>query len=391
MFNVIAGLMDSTLGGGGQVGLGSFLGNMANYAFFSLINDYLRDEIDIFQWTLLQRTTMWMGAIALTLLTIWILIQGYRVATGQMRESAMSLVVTALRATLIIAVATSMATGSSKLYWTLTDGLSKEITEVVTGDDESPYNKIDENLLIMQTALASIDALQAGGSEERESDKTRARWFMGLGIAGPGVVAGSMLLLNKIAMALFVGFGPLFIMCLLFNATKQLFSKWLYYGIGTVFSLSVLSVMVAITTKVVGAVALAFVTKWAMSTAFDFNGEGVSSMALQQGGLGLVMTTLVVTAPPMAAAFFQGVLGQFSPYSAMGAGGGAVPAGPGGSYVPRQTQGASDLGQAQVQNNGVGANPVNSYGSRVAGSDGPDVNYNNRNMGLAGKKPGDVA
>ncbi|MDR6673586.1 type IV secretion system protein VirB6 [Xanthomonas translucens] len=367
MFNVIAGLMDSTLGGGGQVGLGSFLGNMANYAFFSLINDYLRDEIDIFQWTLLQRTTMWMGAIALTVLTLWILIQGYRLATGQMRESAMSLVVTALRATLIIAVATSMATGSSKLYWTLTDGLSKEITEVVTGDDASPYNKIDENLLIMQTALASIDALQAGGSEERESDKTRARWFMGLGIAGPGVVAGSMLLLNKIAMALFVGFGPLFIMCLLFNATKQLFSKWLYYGIGTVFSLAVLSVMVAITTKVVGAVALAFVTKWAMSTAFNFNGEGVSSMALQQGGLGLVMTTLVVTAPPMAAAFFQGVLGQFSPYSAMGAGGGgaaAVPAGPGGSYVPRQQ--ALDDKSANVN---VGGSSGNFYGAQSAPAD----------------------
>jgi len=298
-------------------GLNSFLGNMANYAFFSLINDYLRDEIDIFQWALLQRTTMWMGAIALTLLTLWILFQGYRIVTGQMRESAMSMVVTALRATLIIALATSMATGSSKLYWTLTDGLSKEITQVVTGDDDSPYDKIDKNLLLMQTALASIDALQAAGNKEQEDDKTRARWFMGLGIAGPGVVAGSMLLLNKIAMALFIGFGPLFIMCLLFSATKQLFSKWLYYGIGTVFSLSVLSVMVAITTKVVGAVALAFVTKWA-ANGWGLSGEGISSMSLQQGGLGLVMTTLVVTAPPMAAAFFQGVLGQFSPYSAMG-------------------------------------------------------------------------
>ena len=153
------------------------------------------------------------------------------------------------------------------------------------------------------------------------------------------------------------------------------------------FSLAVLSVMVAIATKVVGAVALAFVTKWAMS-GWSLSGEGVSSMSLQQGGLGLVMTTLIVTAPPMAASFFQGVLGQFSPYSAMG-GGGAVPAGPGGSYVPRQAQGTSDIGQAQVQNNGVGANPLNNYGSRIAGSDTPDVNYNNRNMGLAGRKPGD--
>ncbi|MCE4351838.1 hypothetical protein LYZ86_21925, partial [Xanthomonas hortorum pv. cynarae] len=44
----------------------------------------------------------------------------------------------------------------------------------------------------------------------------------------------------------------------------------------------------------------------------------ISSMALQQGGLGLVMTTLIVTAPPMAAAFFQGTLGQFTAYSALG-------------------------------------------------------------------------
>ncbi|MCC4627416.1 hypothetical protein LL973_24720, partial [Xanthomonas campestris pv. nigromaculans] len=35
-------------------------------------------------------------------------------------------------------------------------------------------------------------------------------------------------------------------------------------------------------------------------------------------GLGLVMTTLIVTAPPMAAAFFQGTLGQFTAYSALG-------------------------------------------------------------------------
>ncbi|MBB4125303.1 type IV secretion system protein VirB6 [Xanthomonas translucens] len=353
MLNTTTGFMDAALGGA----LSSFLGNMANYAFFSLINDYLRDEIDIFQWTLLQRTTMWMGAIALTVLTLWILLQGYRIATGQARDSAMAMVVTALRATLIIALATSMATGSSKLYWTLTDGLSKEITQVVTGDDDSPYDKIDQNLLLMQTALASIDALQAAGNKEQEDDKTRARWFMGLGIAGPGVVAGSMLLLNKIAMALFIGFGPLFIMCLLFNATKQLFSKWLYYGIGTVFSLSVLSVMVAITTKVVGAVALAFVTKWAAS-GWSLSGEGISSMSLQQGGLGLVMTTLVVTAPPMAAAFFQGVLGQFSPYSAMGGGAAAaVPAGPGGSFVPRtpqaQTNNLSEVNSGQPQGQGA--------------------------------------
>lgn len=38
-------------------------------------------------------------------------------------------------------------------------------------------------------------------------------------------------------------------------------------------------------------------------------------MAMQQGGLGLILTVLIVTAPPMAASFFSGVLGQFSAYN----------------------------------------------------------------------------
>ncbi|MFA4415391.1 type IV secretion system protein, partial [Xanthomonas perforans] len=86
-----------------------------------------RNEIAIFQWNLLQRTTVWVGVVALTVLTLWILIQGYRIVTGQSREAAMGLVVMALRASLIIALATSMAEGSSKLYWTLTEGVSQSI------------------------------------------------------------------------------------------------------------------------------------------------------------------------------------------------------------------------------------------------------------------------
>ncbi|MDT7820762.1 type IV secretion system protein [Xanthomonas hortorum] len=210
---------------------------------------------------------------------------------------------------------TSMAQGSPQLYWTLTDGISEAITKTVTGDSDSPYEAIDKNLMLMQVAMTGLDQIQTAGDKNGEDQKTRARWFTGIGMAGPGVVAGSMRLLNKIAMALVVGFGPLFILCLLFQATKSLFSKWLLYGIGTIFSLSVLTFTVSLATKVVGAVGAAFVAKWALN---GFTGEGIGSMALQQGGLGLVLTTLIITAPPMAAAFFQGTLGQFTAYSALG-------------------------------------------------------------------------
>jgi len=55
-----------------------------------------------------------------------------------------------------------------------------------------------------------------------------------------------------------------------------------------------------------------------------------TSMALQQGGMGLILTTLILTAPPMAAMFFQGTLGSFMAYSQIGGSAGAASPGPQG-------------------------------------------------------------
>src|SRR3546814_19048125 len=51
--------------------------------------------------------------------------------------------------------------------------------------------------------------------------------------------------------------------------------------------------------------------------------EGLNSMALQQGALGLILTVLIVTAPPMAASFFQVMLGAFTPSTSFISAGGA--------------------------------------------------------------------
>ncbi len=288
--------------------------DLTNLVFFQEINSFLRDEIDEFGVNLLGRSMAWVGSIVLTLLTLWILIQGYRIVTGQSRDSMAALLTNSLRSILIIGLATGMAIGGSDLYGFLTDGLSAEITRVVTGNDDSAFARIDRSLGYMQLAMSSIDALEAGGDTVVENAKERALWFTGVGIAGPAVVAGSMLLLNKVAMALFIGLGPLFVLSLMFEQTRSFFGKWLFYGIGTMFSLAVLSVMVALALDMVLAVAASFWT----GSLLGNNPEGVNSMALQQGGMGLILTTLIVMAPPMAASFFQGMLGQFTAYSAFG-------------------------------------------------------------------------
>lgn len=311
--------------------------SVGDFVFFRLILAYLRDEVEKFGIGLMSRTMSWVGMAALTLLTLWILIQGYRIATGQSRESMMALVMNSLKATLILSVATSMAMFGTDLHRMLAVDVKNEINHVVTGSDGSPEQAIDRNLGWMQVALSSIDVLDVAGDPTLDAQKTRALYMVGVGTGGPAIVGGTLLLLNEIALALFIGFGPLFVLCLLFDQTKPLFGRWLYYGLGTMFSMAVLSAMVSIALEMVVRVASAFWGAALLGGLFgtDFS-DGMTSQAMQQGGLGVILTTLIITAPPMAASFFQGTLGHFNYMSAFGGskgqGNGFTPGTPG--YIP---------------------------------------------------------
>ena len=359
--------------------------SVGDFIFFRLILDYLEQQIREFGIDLMGRSMQWVGGIALTLLTLWIIIQGWRIVTGQSREPMMALVTSSLRAVFILTAATTMAMFGSDLHQFLNTDVKNEINQVVTGDDGSPEDQIDKNLAWMQVALSSIDALDAVGDSTLDGAKTRAMWFVGLGTGGPAITAGTMLLLYQVALALFIGLGPIFILCLLFDQTKQLFGKWLYYGIGTMFSMAVLSVMVSISLEMVTRVSASF---WASAAAGALMGsdftDGMTSQAMQQGGMGLILTTLIVTTPPMAAAFFQGTLGQFSPYVAFAAGGASA----GSSYPP---------GQGPVQNVAYTQNsPTNPLtttvtsqaspqGPRVTGAAPSAIEYQAGQRGLAGR------
>lgn len=245
----------------------------------------------------------------------------------------MGLVVDSLRATLIIGIATGFAVGNATIYNGITDGLGDVIVGIVADvDADSLYGDMDKALAVMSIALGSVEAVQVEPGSEAETAKKRNMYFVGIGTAGPAISAGIMLTLNKVAMALFVGLGPLFILCLLFDATKSLFQRWLLYGIGTLFSLAVLYVMVKLAMDLTLAVAAAF---WANNLLSMVSEQGINTMAIQQGGLGIIMTMLLISAPPMAAAFFQGTLGSFMAYSQLDGTGGR----PGQGTVPPGTYG----------------------------------------------------
>lgn len=321
--------------------------SLPSMLFFTEINSFLDDElIGEYLPNLGARVLRVVGGLGMMLLTLWIMVQGYRVVTGQSRESMMALVVSSLRATFVIGIALGVALSWGPIYQTLTDGLARTVTETMTGEDDpdGAYGDIDRTLAVMQVALVAIDAVDVRDDLVTQSQKERALMFTGVGIGGPAIMAAAALLLNKIAIGLVLALGPLFILCLLFEQTRSLFQRWLFYGIGSLFSMALLSVMVTLALDMVIAVGTAF---WVSSALFGTANQSVTQMAMQQGGLGLIMTVLIVSAPPMAAMLFQGTLGQFSPYSAFNQGQPGAPGQPGypgvgpamPAYTPPVSQG----------------------------------------------------
>ena len=78
--------------------------------------------------------------------------------------------------------------------------------------------------------------------------------------------------------------------------------------------------MVAVAMKMVAVVAIAMFVKYQVIMGGVGATEGISSVAMQQAGLGVILTVLLIATPPIAAMFFSVTLANFSAYSQFGQG-----------------------------------------------------------------------
>jgi type IV secretion system protein VirB6 len=101
----------------------------------------------------------------------------------------------------------------------------------------------------------------------------------------------------------------------MFEQTKGLFQTWLMYGIGTLFAMAMLSFVTSLVLQVTARAAAALWASDLINSMMGTNSEGITTASMEQGGIGLLMSVLIISAPPMAAMFFRGTLGSFSPYS----------------------------------------------------------------------------
>ncbi|WP_416192480.1 type IV secretion system protein [Neisseria sp. CCUG12390] len=316
---------------------------------YSAIQDYIYARIGYFTEEVLLNNLTLALTIILSLLTLWVMIQGYLIATGRSQEGLKGFVYSLGKSYFIIAIALGVAAGGSFGVSTLTETLSDGISRIMTGNSGSGSEcllknaptilgcKIDEKLKGTQTMLATLNAVDTADDDYLEEKVTQAKWFAGIGTAGPAIVAGTMLIIFRIAMALFIGFAPIFILCLLFKKTAPLFQKWLFYGLATIFSGVMLGVMAEIAMDLVGILTSSSAATNFVSMVFTGkSAEGIMQTVTQQLGLGLILSTLLITVPPMAGLWFNGVMGNYSGYGVFDRSG-IVPPGVDGGRSHQQT------------------------------------------------------
>jgi type IV secretion system protein VirB6 len=135
---------------------------------------------------------------------------------------------------------------------------------------------------------------------------------------------------------------------------------------GTLFAMAMLSFVTSLVLQVTARAAAALWASDLINSMMGTNSEGITTASMEQGGIGLLMSVLIISAPPMAAMFFRGTLGSFSPYSPFQPGVANHPGpqgqppgtyGGGGAYAPPVNTAQNNYGTG-----GQGAQAFNSPG-----------------------------
>ena len=323
---------------------------MMDLLLYTSIRDYIYARISFFTEVVLSRNLSLALTMVLALLTLWVMIQGYLLVTGRSQEGVKGFIFSLGKNYIVITIALGVSIGSNFSVRTLTDTLSNGVSQIMHGNNDFGSEclteqtafvtgcKIDLNLKTTQLVLSSLSAIDTADDDHLEDKLSQAKWFAGIGTAGPAIVAGTMLIMYRIAIALFVGFAPIFILCLLFKRTAPLFQKWLYFGLATIFSSVMLGIMSEISMDLIGNVFGGSVAGNFVAKIIGESGPtGIMETVTQQLGLGLMLSTLLITVPPMAGMWFNGVMATYSGYNAMQGWGTGQPATPPGMNSQQQT------------------------------------------------------
>jgi len=161
------------------------------------------------------------------LLTLFIAFFAFALITGRSRIGIRSLTPRMMTLGLVLTFATSWAAYQS-VVWNLAIGAPEQLAAIVTGTQGSATQTFADKIDVVFAAIQQTNSEQGGGQQQQQAATTfspQGLMWMGATLLLLGTVG--VLVTSRIALAVLVAIGPVFVVLALFPATRGLFAGWL--------------------------------------------------------------------------------------------------------------------------------------------------------------------
>ncbi len=292
------------------------------YFFFQLIGRFVDQKFFELSEAVYGNLAGILGSAAVAMFTLYFMLTGWRVVSGESHESMTSVVMRLTKMLILLSILyTSMVTNTY-----LQNSILDIRTVIVgafessgSGDGKDVYKKIDDNLDKMAMGMSLVNGVSAGGDVGLAEAKGRALTLGLMGQATPPIVAGMLVLLNELGMRIAIMLGPIFITAFMFKRTEDMFYSWVKFMVGSMLSLGVLSMVIGIVFELTAKFAATIVAiKVAAGVGIGFGITAASTAitevneSVMTAGFGAVMTMMLLAVPVILNKFFGSDVGSYS-------------------------------------------------------------------------------
>jgi type IV secretion system protein VirB6 len=196
---------------------------MSDFAIFSPAYVYIDGKLDQFLGQGVSNAIAVVESPLRLALVLYVMFYGFGILRGAISEPVMDFAVRSIKLIIIYRLATTAAYGdyvTQPLFHLLPQAIAKAVAGGSVGDPGAAFDQF----------LARVGYL-ADKISDQASLSDPQPWLVALVVLVVGSAAAALgfglVLIAKVALALLIGLGPLFVACSLFEATRRYFFGWL--------------------------------------------------------------------------------------------------------------------------------------------------------------------
>ena len=218
-------------------------------AIFQPAYDFIDGKLDTF---LTQDAGQVMAQVAGPLraaLVLYVLLYGFAILRGAIQEPLIDFAVHSVKLALIVMLATTPAYGSwiaTPLFHTLPDALSSAISGQAPASAGAAFDQFFSRVGYLGEKVGK----EASPTYWSPLLVSAGVWVIGALAAALGF---GIFLLAKVALALLIALGPIFVACALFEASRRFFFGWLSQAVNYLVLMALIVVVFQLILSLVGA------------------------------------------------------------------------------------------------------------------------------------------